>query len=105
MELIMSDLPQQLNNIPIGRPSVTSVMRPWGSFRQYSHNGLCTVSLMTVNPGQRLSFQHHDRRSELWIVLDDQCEIQIGDLVEHPSIGAEFWIPARTPHRLSSRGP
>jgi mannose-1-phosphate guanylyltransferase/mannose-6-phosphate isomerase len=60
---------------------------------------------MTVNPGQRLSFQQHDRRSELWIVLDEQCEIQIGDVVQHPSIGAEFWIPARTPHRLSSRGP
>jgi mannose-1-phosphate guanylyltransferase/mannose-6-phosphate isomerase len=60
---------------------------------------------MTVNPGQRLSLQRHDRRSELWIILDENCEIQIGSVVHHPSIGAEFWIPAGTPHRLSSRGP
>jgi mannose-1-phosphate guanylyltransferase/mannose-6-phosphate isomerase len=105
MELIMSDSPQLLNNVLVGRPSAASVTRPWGSFRQCAHNGLCTVNLITVNPGQRLSLQFHDRRSELWIVLDERCEVQIGEVVEHPSSGAEFWIPARTPHRLSSRGP
>ncbi len=79
------------------------VRRPWGKFRQYAHNLLCTVSLMTVKEGQRLSFQSHHRRSELWIVLTGGCEIQIGEKVYHPQVGAEFWIPAGTPHRLASR--
>jgi mannose-6-phosphate isomerase len=90
---------------PVDLPAIASVTRPWGSFRQYRHNGACTVSLMTVKPGQRLSFQSHCHRSELWIVLDEQCEVQIGDAVHHPPAGAEFWIVANTPHRLSSRGP
>jgi mannose-1-phosphate guanylyltransferase/mannose-6-phosphate isomerase len=81
---------------------VSEVHRPWGKFRQYAHNLQCTVSLMTVKEGQRLSFQAHRRRSELWIVLTEGCEIQIGETVYHPAVGAELWIPADTPHRLGS---
>jgi len=58
---------------------------------------------MTVRGGHRLSFQSHRRRSELWIVLTEGCEIQIGETVYHPPVGAELWIPAGTPHRLGSR--
>jgi len=83
-------------------PPVSEVHRPWGKFRQYTHNAPCTVSLMTVQQGQRLSKQSHQRRSELWIVLTEGCEIQIGDTIHHPAMGAELWIPAGTPHRLGS---
>ena len=83
-------------------PAVREVHRPWGKFRQYAQNTTCTVSLMTVQEGQRLSDQSHQRRSELWIVLTEGCEIQIGEAIHHPRIGAEFWIPAGTPHRLGS---
>ncbi len=58
---------------------------------------------MTVKEGQCLSFQSHHRRSELWIVLTEGCEIQLGAEIQHPAVGAEFWIPAGTPHRLRSR--
>ena len=43
--------------IPADKPPVSFVERPWGSFKQYAHNRDCTVSLMTVLPGQRLSLQ------------------------------------------------
>ena len=46
-------------------PPVREVHRPWGKFRQYAHNAPCTVSLMIVREGQRLSVQSHQRRSEL----------------------------------------
>jgi len=49
-----------------------------GSFQQYAHNRDCTVSLMTVRPGQRLSLQSHTGRAELWIVLDDGAVVQVG---------------------------
>lgn len=45
--------------IPSEKPEVKLVRRLWGSFRQYAHNQPCTVSLMTVQPGQRLSLQSH----------------------------------------------
>ena len=91
--------------IPAVQPDVALVTRPWGSFKQYANNADVTVSLMTVKAGQRLSLQSHTGRAELWIVLDDGAEVQIGDATLHPSAGDELWIPAQSQHRLSSRGP
>jgi mannose-1-phosphate guanylyltransferase/mannose-6-phosphate isomerase len=91
--------------IPAEQPAAALVRRPWGSFRQYAHNQPVTVSLMAVEPGQRLSLQSHSGRAELWIVLDDGAAVQVGDEVRHPRAGDEIWIPANTRHRLSSRGP
>jgi len=91
--------------IPAEKPPVTTTVRPWGSFEQYAFNQEVTVSLMTVNAGQRLSLQSHTGRAELWIVLDEGCSVQVGDEIVHPHVGDEIWIPANTPHRLASLGP
>jgi mannose-1-phosphate guanylyltransferase/mannose-6-phosphate isomerase len=101
----MDDATTQTTTTPAEPPPVALVLRPWGSFRQYAHNAPVTVSLMTVQPGQRLSLQSHTGRAELWIVLDDGAIVEIDDAVHHPPAGAELWIPARAKHRLSSGGP
>jgi mannose-6-phosphate isomerase len=83
------------------QPSVAFVQRPWGSFKQYAHNRECTVSLMTVQPGQRLSLQSHRERAELWIVLDDGAVVQVGDELRTYNAGDEIWIKANEKHRLA----
>ena len=85
-------------------PEVHRVERPWGSFDQYALNQESTVSLMAVQAGQRLSLQSHVGRAELWIVLDDGAEVQVGEKIIHPKKGDEIWIPAETKHRLASKG-
>lgn len=85
-------------------PTPHRVTRPWGAFSQYVNNGESTVSLMTVEPGARLSLQSHTGRAELWIVLDDGAIVEIDDVVHHPRAGDELWIPANARHRLSSDG-
>lgn len=90
--------------IPAAKPDVSFVERPWGSFKQYAHNADCTVSLMTVKPGSRLSLQSHTGRAELWIVLDDGAVIQVGDQVREYHAGDEVWIPANEKHRLACGG-
>ena len=90
--------------IPGDKPSVGFVERPWGSFKQYAHNSDCTVSLMTVLPGQRLSLQSHTGRAELWIVLDDGAQVQVGEEINIYKAGEEIWIPANEKHRLSCAG-
>jgi len=85
-------------------PSVTVTRRPWGGFRQYVYNDRCTVSLMTVNPGQRLSLQSHTRRGELWIVLDDGAIVQLEDRLTVHKAGDEIWIPVNGKHRLVCGG-
>jgi mannose-1-phosphate guanylyltransferase/mannose-6-phosphate isomerase len=90
--------------IPLEQPKVAVVHRPWGSFEQYAFNQEVTVSLMSVEPNQRLSLQSHTGRAELWIVLDQGAIIEVDDTVSHPKVGDKIWIPANAHHRLASDG-
>ena len=90
--------------IPKTKLAVEVVERPWGSFKQFANNSDCTVSLMTVLPGQRLSLQSHTGRAELWIVIDDGALVQVGETEREHRAGDEIWIPANEKHRLSCRG-
>jgi len=90
--------------IPAGKPPVKITQRPWGHFSQYTSNEDSTVSLMTVNPGQRLSLQSHTGRAELWIVIDDGAVIQVDDDIREYRAGDEVWNPVNGKHRLSCAG-
>lgn len=90
--------------IPAEKPAVGFVERPWGSFKQYAFNQECTVSLMAVLPGQRLSLQSHTGRAELWIVMDEGAVVCVGENERTCHAGEEIWIPANEKHRLSCRG-
>ena len=90
--------------IPKKKPGVKFVERPWGSFKQFANNEPCTVSMMTVLPGQRLSLQSHIGRAELWIVIDNDAIVQVGDEIKTYQAGDEIWIPAEERHRLSNNG-
>jgi mannose-6-phosphate isomerase len=91
--------------IPSEKPTNSYVERPWGSFKQFANNCDSTVSLMTVLPGQRLSLQSHTGRAELWIVIDDDATVQVGETEREYKAGDEIWIPANEKHRLSCKGP
>jgi mannose-6-phosphate isomerase len=90
--------------IPAEKPQIPFAERPWGSFSQYAFNANCTVSMMTVRPGQRLSLQSHTGRAELWIVIDDGALVQVDDDIRLRNAGDEIWIPANARHRLSCPG-
>ena len=90
--------------VPNGKPPVGFTERPWGRFSQYAFNQDCTVSLMTVKPGQRLSLQSHTARAELWVVIDDGAVVQLDERIEEYRAGDEIWIPANVKHRLSCTG-
>ena len=90
--------------VPELQPTTRRVERPWGSFAQYANNEEVTVSLMSVEPGQRLSLQSHTGRAELWIAIDDGAIVEVDDQVIRPKAGDEIWIPANSRHRLSSDG-
>ena len=91
-------------SIPDAKPKVAFVSRSWGTFNQYAFNEDCTVSLMSVLPGQRLSLQSHTGRAELWIVIDDGATVQVSDEIKDYDAGDEIWIPANEKHRLSCKG-
>jgi mannose-6-phosphate isomerase-like protein (cupin superfamily) len=76
--------------------------RPWGHFRQYTHNEQTTVKTLFVRHGGTLSLQHHAKRTEFWRVLSGAPDVTIGDKVIHASVGEEFEISAESLHRLAA---
>ncbi|MFH1200753.1 MAG: phosphomannose isomerase type II C-terminal cupin domain [bacterium] len=78
-----------------------TIERPWGSFRQLTHNSLSTVKVHRIKPGQENSWQSHTKRSEFWhiisgrgIILVDEKKYNVVPGDEHSAgIGAKHrWI-------------
>lgn len=80
------------------------VERPWGHFQQFATNEPVTVKVLTINPGQRLSLQHHAARHEMWQVLDHPVEITLGERTWQAQPGDLVWVPVGTPHRMGNTG-
>ena len=85
-----------------------SSVRPWGGFRVFAKNVLCTVKILTVRQGQRLSDQRHARRTEHWRVISGVAHVELefadGRTETHDlDKGQEITIPVGTWHRLSCR--
>lgn len=86
------------------RSGIVEDVRPWGKFRRYPHEGAGSIKIITVDPGGRLSLQYHEKRAELWIVLDAGLEITLGDRVWRAAPNDEVLIPRRAPHRVRNAG-
>jgi mannose-6-phosphate isomerase-like protein (cupin superfamily) len=49
--------------------------RPWGYYRVLHEVPGIKVKELTVDPGQKLSMQRHNLRSEYWIVIEGQAKV------------------------------
>ena len=78
------------------------VVKPWGSYKTFEKGEGYLLKRMTVNPGEILSLQSHDNRSEFWYVVEGiatvECDEKIFDIKEYESAN----IPLKSKHRLSN---
>lgn len=81
-----------------------TVHRPWGSFSVLEDEEDCKVKRLVVKPGQVLSLQMHDRRSEHWTVIRGTAKVRIGDREFLLEPNESTYIPAGTRHRLENPG-
>ena len=84
------------------RPRI--IERPWGRYREYARNEPCTVWIVEMKPKEEGSLQSHANFDELWIMLTDGGQVQVGDTVTETRAGDEVFIPRGTKHRLSNHG-
>lgn len=86
----------------------TIVEKPWGQYEEFIRAGIPTnmivVKRLIVNPGQKLSLQAHQFRSEHWFVESGHGYFQVGDEVHEGYTGAEFNIPEKVIHRIIASG-
>lgn len=74
--------------------------RPWGEFVEFTKNKPSTVKIISIQPGEALSLQHHHHRDEFWHVLSGHGTIQIGADRLPAKPGQEFFAPRETDHRM-----
>jgi mannose-6-phosphate isomerase len=78
--------------------------RPWGTYAVLHEMPDHKVKTITVAPGQRLSYQTHERRSEHWHVISGRGVITLDGTDVEISAGSTVDIPVRVAHRVANPG-
>ncbi|KKN60262.1 hypothetical protein LCGC14_0533850 [marine sediment metagenome] len=78
------------------------IQKPWGSVKEYALNQTATVRIVYLEPNKETSLHSHNLRDDMWIILDKDVRVQIGDEVKKTKPGDEFVIPSETLHRILS---
>jgi mannose-6-phosphate isomerase len=78
--------------------------RPWGSFATLEEGPGYKVKRLVVMPGQRLSLQKHQYRSEHWVVVAGVATVVNGPCTLQLGPRASTVIPRRGWHRIENRG-
>ena len=82
---------------------VFQIEKPWGNFRQFSHNEITTIKILTINPNTSLSLQYHNHRAEFWHVISGHPFLTIGEKKIKAKPGDEFEIQIKELHRLEAQ--
>ena len=78
--------------------------RPWGRYEVLQEGATYKVKSIHVNPGKRLSYQRHQKRSEHWYITDGSGEVTLDGKVQAVSRGSILEIPQGMLHRISNTG-
>ena len=77
-------------NYGLHHRSIRTFQRPWGSAEAFATSESCSVRVLTIYAGQKISLHRHLCRDELFIALDNGVEVDMsGDEFER-SITGEF---------------
>ena len=78
--------------------------RPWGAFVVLDDGPAAKVKRITVLPGQRLSYQLHHRRAEIWTVVSGIATVTLDGVDRHVHPGEVIAVPLGTAHRVRNDG-
>ncbi len=76
--------------------------RPWGRFEILLDTPLFKSKLITVWPGQRLSYQSHKHRREHWIIVEGEGEFTLNGEKRAVKSGDYLFIPLGAKHRIAN---
>ena len=82
-----------------------TVRRPWGSYTVLENRAAgYKLKRIEVTPGQALSLQRHQRRSEHWVVVSGTATVTRGDELVTAAKNESVYIPIGVKHRLENQG-
>lgn len=78
--------------------------RPWGKYEVLADKAEFKSKVITVDPGQQLSYQSHKKRAEHWVVVSGTAEVVLNDQVHTLKPGEAIHIPLGAKHRMRNPG-
>ena len=79
-----------------------TVKRPWGEFEKVRSTPFFAIKIIKVNPGCRLSYQSHKKRSEHWTVVKGAGKVTLDGKDITLNVGDHVFIPVLTKHRIEN---
>ncbi len=80
------------------------IEKPWGYFEVLFETEYSKVKILSVDPGQMLSMQMHEHRSETWYVTQGIATVTKGDTLLELSLGESIVIDRKERHRVKNLG-
>jgi mannose-1-phosphate guanylyltransferase/mannose-6-phosphate isomerase len=84
--------------------ALSTVHRPWGTYRALHNGHRVQVKHIMVKPGAKLSLQMHHHRAEHWVIVQGTAKIVRGDEELVLTEDQSTYIPLGTAHRLENPG-
>ena len=83
--------------------SIEKEERPWGRFFVIHDELAYKIKRIEVDPGGRLSYQYHNKRSEAWTIVEGVGTITIDDVTTEYEPGQTILIPQGVKHRIHNK--
>ena len=84
--------------------SIESEERPWGRFFVLHDESTYKLKRIEVDPGERLSYQYHHKRSEAWTIVEGTGVITLDGMEKEYTIGQTILIAQGVKHRIENKG-
>ncbi len=78
--------------------------RPWGSYEVLADRKQYKLKEIIVKPGERLSYQSHHRRTEIWAIVQGEGTVTLEGQKLDCYVGRSFFIPKEQKHRIECTG-
>ena len=76
--------------------------RPWGRYIVINDEVSYKLKVIEVNPGHRLSYQYHTKRSEVWTIVQGSGEVNINGEKSIIKYGDCVKIDKNSKHRITN---
>lgn len=78
--------------------------RPWGSYYVLEDTNTYKVKRIEVNIDGRLSYQYHNKRAEVWTIVQGKALVTLNDKDYEYNTGEVVIIPLQAKHRIKNIG-
>ena len=84
--------------------SIEKEERPWGRFFVIHDEKKYKLKRIEVDPGGRLSYQFHKKRSEVWTIVDGEAVVTLDGKISNHKPGETILIEKGIKHRVENKG-